>query len=281
MTCILTGCCGSQERVVSESIEFSSSPGIIKAMSFNIRVDTILDGMNRWDCRKQLVFDVLTDHAADVIGVQEALDHQIRQIQQALPQYNHYAVGRNDGKLRGESCVIFYRKDRFDLRGCGTFWFSGTPAKPGSKDWGNVWPRICSWIYLTEKTTGTSFYVYNLHLAVFSQNARQKSSELLAKRIAARNNPDPFIVMGDFNMKLDNPTMEYLQNNNTETSSPGMLSAWLSVHLNRTSGAKIDHILISDDSQALDAKIDSRRFRGRYPSDHFPIIATIRIPSLP
>lgn len=259
-------------------------------MSFNIRVDTFLDMFNRWDNRKQLVFDVFADHAPDVVGLQEALAHQVQQIQQALPQYAYYAAGRNDGKLEGESCAIFYRKDRFVPEDHGTFWFSDTPSEPGSKDWGNIWPRLCSWLYLKEKATGTGFYVYNVHLDVFSQNSRRKSVELLAKRIAARKTKDPFIVTGDFNMGLDNPAMAYLQNLDSETSFPTMVPAWQSLYPNRkdkgtrhsfrggTSGPKIDHIPVCAGASALFAQIDRRRVKGRYPSDHFPVIADIRLP---
>jgi endonuclease/exonuclease/phosphatase family metal-dependent hydrolase len=285
---ILSGCGGSQNTNTTRAVIFSPSPPeVIKAISFNIRVDTLFDGLNRWKTRKDIVVDTLVDHAADVIGLQEALDHQVRQIQQALPQYDYYAVGRNDGKRKGESCALLYRKDRFNLRDYGTFWFSDTPSKPGSKDWGNLWPRICSWIYLTEKTTGTSFYVYNVHLAVLSQNSRQKSAELLARRIATRSSNDPFIVMGDFNMEIDNPAMEYLQNIDSKTPYPKMLSAWQCLHpgrtgngtrhsfLGETSGPKIDHIPICESARALDVQIDHRRINGRYPSDHFPVIAKI------
>ena len=291
---MMEGCGGSQQIKTSRNIQFSSSPpGVIQAMSYNIRVDTFLDGLNRWNNRKYLVFDTLEDHAADVIGVQEALDHQVRQIQQALPQYDCYSAGRNDGKQKGESCAIFYRKDRFVLGDYGTFWFSDTPSKPGSKDWGNLWPRICSWIYLTEKATGNGFYVYNVHLAVFSQNSRQKSVELLARRIAARPTSDPFIVLGDFNMDLDNPAMAYLENSDSQTPYPRMLTAWESVYPDRpckgtshgfhggSSGSKIDHIPLSDGARALDVEIDRRRINGRYPSDHFPVIAKIHLVGSP
>jgi endonuclease/exonuclease/phosphatase family metal-dependent hydrolase len=285
---IMAGCGGSQQIKTTNAIQFSPSPpGVIEAMSFNIRVDTFLDGLNGWNSRRQLVFKTLADNAADVIGLQEALDHQVQQIQQALPQYSHYAAGRNNGKRKGESCPIFYRKDRFVLADSNTFWFSGTPSKPGSKSWGNLWPRICSWVYLTEKATGACFYVYNVHFDVFSQNSRQKSAELLAKRIAARKTPEPFIVMGDFNMGLDNPAMVYLENINSETPYPRMLTAWQSLHPGRAgegtrhsfrgsiSGPKIDHIPICDSARALDVKIDTRNINGRYPSDHFPVIAKI------
>ena len=286
------GCLGQQHRSTSSIVRFSTDrTDIIKVMSFNIRVDTFLDGLNRWSNRRQMVCDTLADNAPDVIGLQEALDHQVRQIQHALPQYGNYAAGRNDGKQKGESCAIFYRKDRFDLDDCGTFWFSDTPARPGSKDWGNIWPRICTWVHLVEKDTGTGFYVYNVHLDVFSQNSRQRSVELLAKRVASRQTADPFVVVGDFNMSLDNPAMQYLQNLQYQTPYPRMVDAWQSIHpatpaggtrhgfRGGTSGPQIDHIPVGEGARAVQANIDRRQVNGRYPSDHFPVIAEILLSS--
>ena len=289
---VFTGCNSNQQLNYPGNVQFSSPPGVVKAMSFNIRVDTFLDGFNGWNSRRQLIFDIISDNAADVVGVQEALDHQVGQIQQALPQYSHYAAGRDDGMRKGESCAIFYRKDRFELADSGTFWFSDTPSRPGSKDWGSLWPRICSWVYLTDKQTGGGFYVYNLHLSVLSQKSRQKSMELLARRIAARKTAEPFIVMGDFNMKVDNPAMVYLQNLDSKTPYPRMITAWQSLYPGRKGestthtfrgmikGPKIDHIPISEGAQALDIKIDRRHDSGRYASDHFPVIANIRLAGL-
>lgn len=241
--------------------------GVVNAMTFNVRVDTILDGFNRWSGRKQAVFETIARNGADVIGLQEALNKQVEDIRCALPQYDSYAAGRKDGKKKGESCAILYRADRFTLRDSGTFWFSDTPEKPGSKDWGSIWPRICSWVQLVEKSTGQGFYVYNVHLSVVSQNAREKSTELLARRIAARKTADPFIVMGDFNMKLDNPAMAYLQ-------KAGMTDALQLTHP-ALSEDKIDHIPVSAGVTVLNAYIDQRQINGCRPSDHFPFVAKV------
>lgn len=284
---ILSGC-ASQKRVTSQTVRFTPSrSGEMKVMTFNIRVDTLIDGWHRWKQRKDLVIDTLTDNAADVIGLQEAKNKQLQGIRQAMPQYATYAVGRNNGALKGESCPILYRKDRFQLTDSGTFWFSNTPSKPGSKDWGNLWPRICSWVHLIDKNAGTGFYVYNVHLDNLSQNSRERSVRLLAGRIAARKNTDPFIVMGDFNMDMDNRAMRYLQKIGYKTPYPKMMDAWSLINVQnsgigtrhgfrgRTSGPKIDHIPLCENTVPLAVKIDRRSYNGRYPSDHFPVIATI------
>lgn len=259
-------------------------------MTFNIRVGLpFLDGANCWNNRKQIVVDTIAKNGADCFGLQEGLNLQVKQIQQALPQYAAYAIGRNNGKQGGETCAIFYRKDRFDLMESGTFWFSGTPDRPGSKNWGNLFPRICSWVRLFDKTNGAAFYVYNLHLDNWSQNSRRKSVQLLADRIAGRKTSDPFIVMGDFNMELDNPAMKYLLKDGYQTPYPKMTDSLLSVHpsqinigtrhdfAGRTTGPQIDHIPISENAEALEVNIDRYAFDGRYPSDHFPVIAVVRL----
>ncbi|MEN8128064.1 MAG: endonuclease/exonuclease/phosphatase family protein [Planctomycetota bacterium] len=257
-------------------------------MTFNIRTQTIFDGLNHWSRRKQMVFDVLADNAADVIGLQEAKASQLYQIRQALPSYGVYSAGRSDGIDGGESCPILYRESRFTLADSGTFWFSDTPSVPGSKDWGNLPPRICSWAYLVEKESGIGFYVYNLHLDNLSQRSRRKSTRLLTQQIADRITSDPYLIMGDFNMERNNPAMHYLQ-----TARAGLLQmitkdAWQLIHPDkatgtrhgfrgRFSGPQIDHIRICDGMQALDAKIDHHHVNGRYPSDHFPVIAEVLI----
>lgn len=283
---IAAGICLADSKSSSEIIHFSSYQNEpIKVMTFNIRVDTFIDFFNGWSHRKNIVFDTLADYAADVICLQEALPNQVQDIQRALPQYNNYSIGRNDGKKKGESCAIFYRKDRFVLDDCGTFWFSDTPQKPGSKDWGSLWPRICTWVRLIKKQTGKAFYVYNVHLDPLSQGARKKSTKLLAKNIADRKTEDPFIVMGDFNMALKNPAMKYLHNANN-TAHPEMINAWQCLNpklspgtshnfTGRAFGAKIDHISVCEDAKVLAVNIDRRQVNGRYPSDHFPVIAKI------
>ncbi|MBL7214539.1 MAG: endonuclease/exonuclease/phosphatase family protein [Phycisphaerae bacterium] len=285
---ILSGCI-SPLYAASRTIQFNPSQRTeeVKVMTFNIRVDTILDGWHRWKQRKYMVADTIKSNAADIIGLQEAEEKQLRLIQQAMPQYNKYAVGRNDGRSKGETCAIFYRKDRFVLLNSDTFWFSNTPSVPGSKDWGNLWPRICTWVRLMDRTTGKAFYVYNVHLDNLSQNSRELSAKMLAGKIAARKTRDPFIVMGDFNMELSNPAMRYLQNYGSQTPYPRMIDAWSSVHFRERpigtrhgfrgsiSGPTIDHIPVCENTIPLEVKIDRRQYDGKYPSDHFPVIAKI------
>lgn len=285
---LLAGCQRSEQKAARE-VEFPASEGgVYRVMTFNIRYGTANDGPNSWEYRKDIVFDLLAEYAGDVMGMQEALDFQVRQIQRALPQYGHVAVGRDDGKNVGETCAVFYRRDRFQLTDSGTFWFSNSPWKP-SKHWGNEILRICTWVRLTERASGDSFYVYNVHLDHQSQLSRQKSAELLAKEISNRATDDPFVVMGDFNMEMDNPAMLYLQKIGVQTPYPRLVDTWQMLYRaekpagtfngfkRNLSGANVDHILVRDDTDIIEVGIDRRAFNGQYPSDHFPVYAEIRL----
>ena len=282
---LILGSYGNHTRADLTKTEFTTNKNIITAMTFNIRVDTFIDGWNGWDFRKDKAVLMITNNSPDILGLQEALNNQVEHIQGSLPQYDSYAVGRSNGLKKGEACAILYKKDRFIKLDCGTFWFSDTPNVPGSKDWGNFPPRICSWIELFDRQTATAFYVYNLHLDNLSQNSREKSVRLLTKKIAANSPDKPFIVMGDFNMEATNPAMKYMQN----SEGPQMVDTWTAENVTqsgmgtrhdfsgRTIGPRIDHIRISPNLSAKDIKIDTRKIDGRYPSDHFPVIAKIEL----
>ncbi len=270
------------DRAASSSIQ----PDMLKAVTFNIRYGTADDGPNRWDRRRESVFSLLAEYGADVLALQEALDFQVEQIGRALPVYEYVFVCRDDGNRAGESCPIFYRKDRFERLDAGTFWFSDTPDIPGSKHWGNQIPRICTWICLQERASRRLLWVYNVHLDHQSQSSREKSIRLLAEKTASLPADSAVIVLGDFNMELSNPALEPL----LSEKGPALRDAWQTLYPDRQpvgtwhdfgrrlNTAKIDHILIPQGLAVLQVEIDQRTFEGRYPSDHFPVWAVIQWP---
>src|SRR5215203_2148240 len=105
----------------------------IRVMTFNIRYNEPRDGVNAWPNRKSKVADVIRFHKADLIGVQEALLSQLKDLEALLPDLAWCGVGRTDGKEAGEYSAILYRRSRFQSLDCQTFWLSETPDKPGSK----------------------------------------------------------------------------------------------------------------------------------------------------
>ncbi len=291
-----------------EFTHFATSDGLeLGVMTFNIRYGSANDGVNNWNNRREMVFDIFRNYNPDIVGLQEALDFQIDEIRKANTNYGRIGVGREDGKTEGEYSAILYRLDRFDVDESGTFWFSDTPEVPGSTHWGNACVRICTWARFIDKKSGRAFYAFNLHLDHVSQPSREKSVRLLTERIGQRKHKDPFIVTGDFNAGEDNPAILYMKGEvgiGKESSSiitPGevevgepenphpMVDMFRVVHPDAKlvgtfnefrgirEGDKIDFIFTTPDVKVLDAKIIYDNTNGRYPSDHFPVTATIEI----
>ena len=259
----------------------------IDALSFNIRFDTSKDGENAWPNRKEMVGQWVKSESPDVIGLQEALRHQIDDIKKIATAYSEYGVGRDDGKSRGEHCTILYFKKRFSLdkSDCGTFWLSDTPEKIASKSWGNEIPRICTWARFIEKKTDKGFYVYNVHYDHRSQPSRLGASELIIQRISKRKRSyEPIILMGDFNASENNPAIKIFKDeplNLVDTfrvvkPDEKMVKTFHGFRGGSFSGGKIDHVfMLPKMGKVSSAEIVRFNKDKRYLSDHYPVRAKL------
>jgi endonuclease/exonuclease/phosphatase family metal-dependent hydrolase len=261
----------------------------LTVMTFNIRYGTAKDGENEWAARRDMLFDVVRSANADLVGLQEALDFQIDEIIAAVPIYAVIGVGRDDGAEKGEYSAILFRKDRFHVAEAGTFWFSDTPSAVASKSWGNNITRICSWARLIDRD-GRGFYHYNLHLDHQSQPSRERSTVLLRARIDTRTVPDPVIVTGDFNVGESNPALATLTLAPSSGTRPALVDTFRVLHTDvKDAGTfsgfkfgnhgtdKIDYILVQPGADVMAAEIVRTSRNDRYPSDHFPVTARVRL----
>ncbi|MCK5851707.1 endonuclease/exonuclease/phosphatase family protein [bacterium] len=262
----------------------------VDVMSFNIRnANGDKSTSNDWDNRKEQLCDIIRRYTPDVIGLQEAFRSQIDDIRKNLPEYGEIGSGRDGGK-KGEYSAILYRLKRFKVEKSDTFWLSDTPEKPSkSQKWGNACIRICTWARLIEKKSGHAFYMFNTHLDHLSQLSREKSVQLIMTHIQKRKYPDPFVLTGDFNMGKGNPAIKYLEGTeNIKKRSPITLVDTFRVlypdeknvgtfnsFKGLTNGKKIDYIFVEPNTRILAASIIRTQKEGRYPSDHYPITATI------
>jgi endonuclease/exonuclease/phosphatase family metal-dependent hydrolase len=265
----------------------------LTVMSFNIRYGTAKDGENHWTERRNMLFDLVREQDADLIGLQEALDFQIDEIVAAAPAYGVVGVGRDDGAAKGEYSAILFRKSRLHVAEAGTFWFSDTPSVPGSRSWGNNITRICTWARFIDRD-GRGFFVYNVHLDHQSQPSRERSTLLLRERAEARSVPwDPVVITGDFNVGEDNPALATLTGPSAASPARGPApfvdtfrvvrpdeqpaGTFTGFKSGNITGDKIDYVLVQPDAEVMRAEIlrDSRN--ERYPSDHFPVVARVRL----
>lgn len=261
-------------------VPIDSNP--LTVMSFNLRYGTANDGENSWIHRDHLVMKVFEERDAHIVGVQEALLFQLDEITAQFPHYTVIGVGRQDAKTKGEYSAILYRSDRFIVDSSDTFWLSDTLESIASTTWGNSITRICTWARLIDRESGNAFYVFNTHFDHQSQTSREQSSKLIARRIADRKHEDPVVLMGDFNAGESNQAISTL-------TLSGLVHTYRAVHpdaietgtFNRfngdSSGEMIDHIFVSSDIQIQNADIDHHNENGQYPSDHYPVWATLHL----
>ena len=259
----------------------------LKLMTFNIRYENDEDaGARAWRQRVIGAVRMIREEAPDVIGVQEARHGQAADLWASLPDYEFFGAGRDDGRRSGEYAGIFFRRDRFeaDESDSGTFWLSDTPQQPGSKTWGNGFPRTVTWLRLVDRSTQRGFYVFNTHWDHKHQGSRERSASLLAERISGRKLIDhPVIVLGDLNAVEKNPGVAVLARDarliDTFHALHPAEPARTTLHFwrgTRDGLLKVDHIMVSEGAEVLSAEI--RDHDKPMVSDHFPVTARVVFP---
>ncbi|MGE3180222.1 MAG: endonuclease/exonuclease/phosphatase family protein [Phycisphaerae bacterium] len=265
----------------------------VRVMTFNIRLGSANDGPDRWEVRAPRVIETIRESNSDVVGLQEAESFQTRALLAALPRYAAVGVSREDGRVKGEACVILFDRARFSVESSGTFWLSDTPAQPGSITWDNVCTRICTWARLIEWESGRGLYVYNLHFDHVGQDSRERAALLVRQHfnehVANAGVHDPLVVMGDFNVDEENPALAtLLHGDNANAKTFKLRDSYRVLHAGARAGTftgfkvendggtrKIDYVLIGPGLRVTAADIDQRKVDGRWPSDHFPVWAEL------
>ena len=272
----------------------------ISTMSFNIRYDGggadsyVEDTGWNYTCgpRSERVLATIEAFDPDILGVQEALDNQMRDVVLGLPEHNFYGVGRNDGATDGEFAAIFWRASRFVDFDSGTFWLSDTPDEPGTTFEGAAAVRIASWVILDDTATGSSYFVLNTHWDHVCNPCADDSAALIRERATSLAEGRPIIIMGDLNttetqsafttlMGASDPAGFQLVDGYRELY-PSRASNEATYHAfgGSTSGSRIDFVLATQELGAISAGIDHTVFSCGYPSDHFPVTVTWSDPGL-
>lgn len=258
----------------------------VQSMSFNIRLDVASDGENRWDLRKGKVAGLMNYYEADFIGCQEVLHHQLQYLTSQLKNYNYIGVARDDGKEAGEYSCIFYNKAKFTLIQQSTFWLSQTPDSV-SMGWDAACRRVCTYGLFQSKKTKQMLWVLNTHLDHMGVTAREESAKLIIEKIMqlTKEKNYPVILSGDFNSKPEDFPVQHISKflTNSRTASKenayGPADTWNAFQFTKKPENCIDYIFISNDKRLSAKKFATitDSYELKYPSDHFPILATLEL----
>ncbi|MFA7692734.1 MAG: endonuclease/exonuclease/phosphatase family protein [Candidatus Hydrogenedentes bacterium] len=256
----------------------------LKVMSFNVRFGTANDGDNAWPHRKESFINVIKKQSPDLLGTQECLAFQADYIVEQLPEYRWIGIDR-DVSGKGEMTAIFYRKDAFFPLESGNFWLSETPDVPASKSWDTSLTRIATWVHFYHPETQSTFYYYNTHLDHRGPEARKESVALIAKHIEAKAGGQPVILTGDFNAYAEKSAPYDVAMENGFTDAWRVAKEQIGPTVTFTAfkdpgdaeNKRIDWILLKGNFEVSTCETDTYIENGRLPSDHYPVIGTMRL----
>lgn len=249
----------------------------INVMTFNIRYDNVNDGDDRWDERKTEVIELINRHAPQVIGLQEALLHQVEFVDSLLTDFAYIGVGRDDGKKAGEFTPIFYDSTKLELMDQGTFWLSTTPDSI-SIGWDAALPRISTYGILKEKESEKLIWVYNAHFDHIGEIARISSAATIVQHMSKNNiSKSPVVLIGDLNATPDSRPIELLNNHFTDSMADSNQGTYWGFDPKETAKRRIDYIFVKDIEFTNAKIIKDLRNNERHISDHLPVMVTIQL----
>ncbi|CAN7570450.1 endonuclease/exonuclease/phosphatase family protein [Pseudoxanthomonas sp. LjRoot143] len=253
----------------------------LRIMSFNIRLPVESDGVDYWETRKPLAVRMLQEQQPDVIGMQELVKSQADYLARELPQYAWFGRGR-DADGGGERMGVFYRTDRLKVIESGDFWLSDTPDVPGSITWDHLYPRMVTWALFEQRSDGKRFYLFNTHLPYRDQDeaARVKGATAIAAHLAALPAGVPVVLTGDFNTTPDSDVHVVLARTLQDAWTTALRVEGSDATFHGFTGnadKRIDWIFVKG-AQPESITSVTTRWNQRYPSDHFPLVMTLRLP---
>ena len=268
----------------------------LRIASFNNQYDNTRapSGSGVWKGRFPLVLKLLREEKFDIVGMQEPLWHQMKDMDSALK--NDYAwVGCSiHGQLKsgkGHYNPIFYRWKKFELLRWGSFWYSETPWIAGSKSWDSYSPRMCVWAEFRDKKTGIRFYHFNSHFDHIGETARRKSAYLLLQKVKDIALGMPSFCTGDFNADEKSETYRILTHDGLLNDSYNIATERINADrpsyngytypLKQMDNARhIDHLFVTKGTSVPYWRLVTTAYDGKYPSDHCPIVAEWTVPAL-
>jgi endonuclease/exonuclease/phosphatase family metal-dependent hydrolase len=254
----------------------------LSVMTYNIKLDSPKEGEDSWTNRKPFLINLIKFHEPDVLGVQEAMPNQMKDMDSLLTQYNFVGVGRDDGEVEGEYSAIFYKKKKFNVLESSTFWLSQTPDIV-SMGWDAVCNRICTYALFQNRITNQKFLVFNTHFDHVGEQARKESALLILKKIKEINTLNlPVILMGDFNLEAQSEGIKSILKSYNDTHtianiSFGPTGTFNGFQFEKPVTRKIDFVFTSKNITVLKSGILSDSKDCKYPSDHFPVYVEINL----
>lgn len=244
----------------------------IRVASFNIRTSRGMDGRNHWLLRRRATYAAIRGLGADVTGLQEVRPGQLADLRRAFADDALVGAGRDAGG-GGEHAAVLVAAD-WQVESTETRWLSPTPDRPGSRGWGAEHPRVATLVRVRRGPVRIG--VANTHFDHSRALARERSAELLVRWLGAE--PDvPWVITGDLNAEPDDRPARTLIDSGWVDALAGAPGGTEHAFTGATDRTRIDFVLAGPGLTATSTGIDHTRPNGRLPSDHWPVVADLRV----
>lgn len=249
----------------------------LRVCSFNVRYDTPADEPHDWAARRDVVVETIRDIDPDVLCVQEALFHQLVDLESRLPAFDWWGQGRRGG-TEGEYVPIAWRHEILRFRDGAVRWLSPDPGEPESVGWDADLPRVATGVRLS--SGGTPIAIWNTHLSHVGDRARLRAAQLLTDWLGGES---PLVLAGDFNCGPGSDPYRHLTSVFTDTRAVAQETAGpvgTFTQFTGEPGPAIDHIFVTDDVTVERFAVVSHGDADPPVSDHYPVVADLRLPAV-
>ena len=261
-------------------------PLAFKVVQLNCRFDFASDGQNRWANRVDLVAGLIHDAGATVACLQEDKRDQVDDLKRALPGWDFVGAGRDGGG--SERCSVAFDRAAWRCAAHGDFWLSDTPEKVASNTWGTKYPHKVTWATLESlarpQKRPITFLSTHLDETPEAGEIRVKSAHVIRTWLAEHARGEDVVVCGDFNAGIEEPAHAVMVD---PAPAPPLVDAFAAakkadklvgtVHrfTGKSEKKRDDWVLVGGRLQPLVVTVDKWNRDGRYPSDHFGVVAEI------
>ncbi|CAF3264166.1 unnamed protein product [Rotaria socialis] len=188
---------------------------LLSVMTFNIRFDGVeRDPNNHFTKRIYRLTETIKKWQPSILNVQEPFTSQLLHWRSHLPEYYHCIGYQPDGidrnlehpsSQRDFQVAILYNSQILKLVEQDYIWLSKSPRVVESKDWDSSGARtlnIARFQLINNDNDTADIIVFNTHLDVKSEQARQEQAKIIRLTIEQWQNKYPtaaVLLLGDFN----------------------------------------------------------------------------------
>ena len=248
-------------------------------MTSNIRFESEADGKNNWRNRRGIWKDIIDKYKIDILCTQEGRIDQLHNANEII-QLELVESHRRWISERMYPC-IFINKNKFSVLDSGDFWLSETPNIPGSKSFNSAFPRLCTWVKLQSEIH--HFFIFNCHLDHVLSETRFEQSKVIVNEIKKITQSNAAAILaGDFNEGPSGGVRKNITDNLSLVDPLSMSHETDEGTHHRFSGdnknnERIDWIMVNKLFSCHKYKIIKDNVDGQYPSDHFPVYASLSL----